>query len=134
MRIMLDTNVIISVLLFANSRMTNMMNYIFTTHRLVLSDYIMDELKYVATRKFPSKVEMIEKFLSSMDFEIASNRNGQNNLYIRDPKDYPILASAKTNDVDILITGDKDFLDIRIDSPEIITPSEFINKYIYNQN
>ena len=55
MRIMLDTNVIISVLLFANSRMTNMMNYIFTTHRLVLSDYIMDELKYVATRKFPSK-------------------------------------------------------------------------------
>ena len=51
MRIMLDTNVIISVLLFANSRMTNMMNYIFTTHRLVLSDYIMTQKSITSRRQ-----------------------------------------------------------------------------------
>ena len=55
MRIMLDTNVLISVLLFPGSKMNAMMNYIFTHHQLVLSSYVVDELKSVVRRKFPSK-------------------------------------------------------------------------------
>jgi len=34
--------------------------------------------------------------------------------------------------VDILISGDKDFEDIKIDTPEILKPSEFLKKY-YNE-
>ena len=33
-------------------------------------------------------------------------------------------------DVDILITGDKDFEDVKIEKPEIVTPNEFYEKYI----
>jgi predicted nucleic acid-binding protein len=33
------------------------------------------------------------------------------------------------SDVDILISGDKDFDDVKLEKPEIITPSEFINTY-----
>jgi predicted nucleic acid-binding protein len=32
-------------------------------------------------------------------------------------------------DADILITGDRDFNDVEIDRPEIMTPSEFMNIY-----
>jgi len=32
-------------------------------------------------------------------------------------------------DVDILITGDKDFAAVDIDRPEILTPTEFLSKY-----
>lgn len=47
---------------------------------------------------------------------------------IRDLMDYPILYTAIIEDVDILITGDKDFFEIEIEKPEIMTPSEFIEK------
>jgi len=41
----------------------------------------------------------------------------------------PVLVSAIQEDVDILITGDKDFSDIEIEKPEILTPSEYLNLY-----
>ncbi|MGI6145748.1 MAG: hypothetical protein ACOYED_08300 [Peptococcia bacterium] len=41
----------------------------------------------------------------------------------------PILVTALLSDVDILITGDKDFFDVDIDRPEILTPREYLEKY-----
>ena len=32
-------------------------------------------------------------------------------------------------EVDVLITGDKDFKDVDIERPEICTPNEFLEKY-----
>ena len=49
---------------------------------------------------------------------------------IRDIKDYPVLYTAIIEDVDILITGDKDFKDIDIEKPEIMTPTEFLEFYL----
>jgi len=48
---------------------------------------------------------------------------------MRDEYDYPILSTAILEDVDILITGDKDFAVVDIDRPEILTPSQFLRKY-----
>ena len=47
---MLDTNILISVLLFPGAKMNAMMNYIFTHHQLVLSSYVVDELKGIVER------------------------------------------------------------------------------------
>ena len=44
---------------------------------------------------------------------------------IRDIKDLPVLVSAILSDSDILITGDKDFEDIKIDKPLIFTPAAY---------
>jgi len=57
MRIMLDTNVLISALLFPGTKMDAMMNYIFTNHQLVLSSYVVDELKNVVRRKLQILLE-----------------------------------------------------------------------------
>ncbi|GBF33744.1 hypothetical protein DCCM_2854 [Desulfocucumis palustris] len=48
---------------------------------------------------------------------------------IRDEKDKPVLLSAITADVNVLITGDKDFTGIDVDRPEILTPTEFLDRY-----
>jgi predicted nucleic acid-binding protein len=40
---------------------------------------------------------------------------------IRDKKDYPILASAIIADVDVFITGDKDFSAVDIERPEVMS-------------
>ena len=36
---------------------------------------------------------------------------------IRVPDDYPVLCTAVTEDVDVLITGDKDFNDVDVEKP-----------------
>ena len=44
MRIMLDTNVLISMILFPGNRFTRMLEYITQQHTLVLSSFVVDEL------------------------------------------------------------------------------------------
>lgn len=131
MKIMLDTNVLISALLFPGTKMDAMMNCIFTQHHLVLSSYVVDELKRVVKRKFPNKEMVINKLLLMMSFEYVYTPNEiENGIFnIRDMKDYPVLYTAIIEDVDILITGDKDFSDIDIEKPEIMSPTQFMEKY-----
>lgn len=49
---------------------------------------------------------------------------------IRDWNDYPVLYTAIVEDVDVFITGDKDFADVEIEKPAIMSPAEFIDRYI----
>ena len=132
MRIMLDTNVLISVLLFPGAKMNAMMNYIFTHHQLVLSSYVVDELKSVIRRKFPSKELAINKLLMMMSFEyVYTPETIESGLFdIRDVKDYPVLYTAIIEDVDILVTGDKDFSDIHVEKPEIMSPAQFMERFL----
>ena len=45
---------------------------------------------------------------------------------VRDAKDSPILATAILENVDVFITGDKDFLVLEPETPEIVTIAEFL--------
>ena len=129
MRIMLDTNVLISALLFPGTKMDAMMNYIFTNHQLVLSSYVVDELKNVVRRKFPGKEMIINKLLSfEYVYTPGSMESGLFN--IRDIKDYPVLYTAIIEDVDILVTGDKDFSDIDVEKPKIMSPTQFMENFL----
>ncbi len=132
MRVMLDTNVLLSVLLFPGERMDRMMRCIFERHRLVLSSFVLNELAYVVERKFPSKAKAVDALLAGMSYELVyTPQEMDESLFeIRDPKDYPVLYTAIAEGVDVLITGDKDFADVGIDHPEIMTPAEFIAEYL----
>lgn len=131
MRIMLDTNVLISALLFPSARMNAMMHCILAEHRMILSSYVVDELKYVVQRKFPTRIGIVDQLLTGMNYEYVytPQKMDENMFDIRDYKDYPVLFTAMVEDVDILITGDKDFLDVDVDFPDIMTPSEFMDCY-----
>ena len=133
MRVMLDTNVLLSALLFPSERMDRMMRCIFEEHRLVLSSFVVDELGYVVNRKFPAKAAAVDRLLSAMSYELVYTPQVMDRSWfdIRDPKDYPVLYTAILEDVDVLITGDKDFADVGIDHPEIMTPAEFIAQYLH---
>lgn len=132
MRIMLDTNVLISLILFPSVRMNAMMEYIFANHELVLSSFVVDELKTVVHRKFPAKEQAVDKFLTAMSYDLVyTPQKMENSLFnIRDTRDYPVLYTAMVENVDILLTGDKDFDDIEIEKPEILTPSAFIERHL----
>ena len=111
MRIMIDTNVLVSALLFPSPHMSKLMYEITSKHRLVLSSYIVDELLNVTRRKFPDKIEAVDLLLSQLPYELVyTPKQPKPGLFeICDEKDYPVLYSAITEGVDIFITGDKDF-------------------------
>ncbi len=57
---MVDTNVLISLLVFSSKKMNQMMECIFMEHQLVLSSYIVEELRDVVKGKFPNKVGVVD--------------------------------------------------------------------------
>lgn len=132
MRVMLDTNVLLSALLFPSERMNGMMRCIFEEHRLVLSSFVAEELSLVVERKFPAKAAVVDQLLSAMSYEFVYTPQimDRERFEIRDSKDYPVLYTAMLEDVDILITGDKDFADVKVERPEILTPAEFIRRFV----
>ena len=129
---MLDTNVLISILIFDSKKLKLLLNKITNDYYLVLSSYVIDELKEVVKRKFNNKLYDLEIFLYNLPFEIYYTPNSilnTDNKAIHDVKDFPVLYSSVMSDVDVLVTGDKDFSDIKLEKPEILTPSNFFDKY-----
>ncbi len=133
MRIMLDTNVLLSAVIFRSTSMQNMMQRIMEDHRLVLSSYVMDECYEVVQRKKPALVAALDRLFESIPFEMVhtpQNLPEHDWFTIRDKDDEKVLYAAIAADVDILITGDKDFCDIVIEKPEILTPAQFQQRYL----
>lgn len=128
---MVDTNVLISLLVLSSKKMNRMMECIFMEHQLVLSSYIVEELKDVVRRKFPDKVCVVDTLLAKMNYEYVYTPDilDETLFVIRDVKDYPVLYTAILEDVDILVTGDNDFSDVDLNKPEILTPAEFVERY-----
>jgi predicted nucleic acid-binding protein len=87
----------------------------------------------VVKRKFPSRIKNVELFLRKLQFTLIHTPSVDildSDIIIRDKKDYPVMASAIIADVDVLITGDKDFDDVDVERPEIMNIIEFIKSYM----
>lgn len=128
MRIMTDTNILISAILFPNSIAKRVLEKILVEHQLVLCSYIIDEIHKVFESKFWDKIEIVEPFLLELSFELVytpKRINPDKYPNIRDKNDLPILVSAILSDIDIFITGDKDFHAVDIEKPRIITLKDF---------
>ena len=129
---MVDTNVLISALVFQSEHLTKVVEKAAEEYTLVLCSYVIDEINTVVERKFPKHKSTINKFLSKLSFELVYSPKeieSERLFDIRDENDYIILHTAIIEDVDVLITGDKDFAAVDIDRPEILTPTEFLSKY-----
>jgi len=131
MRIMLDTNVLISAIVLKSKAMNELMDLVLNEHKLVLSSYVIDELKQVVSRKFKRKSSALDEFLTVLPYEFVYTPDAMDKdlFEIRDEMDYPVLYTAIIEGVDILVTGDKDFAQVEIEKPEILTPAEFLAEY-----
>ena len=132
MRIMLDTNILISIIFFPNEQMNKLKEALCNKHSIVLCSYVIEELQSVVERKFKNKMVALDIFLESLSYEFVYTPkffDVNNYPQMRDKKDIPVLVSAICEDVDVLLSGDVDFFSVEIDRPEILTPSEFMKKY-----
>ena len=131
MRVMLDTNILISAFVFKSKKMNELIYKLSTEHEIVICSYTIEELKELIDTKFKVTQKDLDEFLKDFPFILVySPTRVENKLFeIRDKDDYIILHTAIIEDVDVFITGDKDFNDIDIDKPEIMNATEFLEKY-----
>lgn len=101
-------------------------------HQIVVCDYVIEELRLVTKRKFSEKKKFLDYFFLELPFELVYTPKSLDiNKFpkMRDIKDSPILATAIMENVDVFLTGDKDFLVLDVEIPEILTMTEFLEKY-----
>ena len=98
----------------------------------VISDQVIDELKRIFDRKFPHRRTSLDTFLESLFSTVTiiatPDKEERSERAIRDVKDRPILRAAINADIDIFITGDKDFLESGLKEPRIMTAAEFYGR------
>lgn len=136
MRVLADTNILFSAIIRPNSIPAQALLKITEEHTLVLCDQNLTELRDVFQRKAPKFLAVVETFLMELSYELIPAVK-QTKIEMRDPKDQPILNAAALHDVDIIVTGDKDFLALELDKPECMTASDFMEKHsaiINNKN
>ena len=71
MRIMIDTNVIISAVYNPASASSRVLQGICREHDLVLCDYIVAKYYDVVKRRFPQHVSAMDKLLTSLGYEMV---------------------------------------------------------------
>jgi len=117
---MIDSNVFISAIVLSSPHLLKLIDVIAENHTIILSTYIIDELKRVTKKKFPARYDSMESRLKRIPYVLLytpETINASDYPYIRDKKDLPILVSALNEDVDVIITGDEDFAAVEIDEP-----------------
>ena len=124
MKVMADTNIIISALLFPASLPARVLLHIADNHGLVLCDHIVAELRDVVARKRPDLLGDLDVLLAQLSYDLVIAPQKPNKL-IQDPKDQPILNAAIMAKVDIIVTGDKHFLQSNLDRPRTMSPADF---------
>ena len=100
--------------------------YITQYHNVVLCDKNISELRDVLSRKKPEKLLYAEILLTEMSYELIPATYHIEKV-IRDAKDQPILNAAIIADVDIILTGDKDFLCLDLEKPKCMTVNYFLS-------
>ncbi len=131
MIVIIDTNVLVS----ASKNSAGIPNLALEKameppYHAVICDQTLEELHRVYHRKFPDELHALQKFLTKSLRLLEVIRTPDDPLEIeakiRDTKDRPILRAAIMINADVLITGDRDFLESGIERPLIVTPAKFV--------
>ena len=126
MRVFLDTNVLVSA--FATRGLcADVLRLTLSEHDLVLGTVVVAELRRVLLGKIKlpkAQWSAIEAFLR--EHEVVARPRKAPSIRVRDASDRWILATAIAAKADVLVTGDRDLLDVAGESPvRILTPREF---------
>ena len=132
MRVLIDTNVLISAALSANG--VPYRAYVkaasYPNHGLICEQNV-DEMKRIFNKKFPKRLAALDKFLSiallTLELVPIPTYENMSESQVRDADDRPILRAAIAAKADVLLTGDKDFLESGLENPKIMTPAEFLD-------
>ena len=126
MRVFLDTNVLVSA--FATRGLcADVFRLVLAEHTLVTGEVVLRELSRALKSRIRlprSRMDEIVSFLR--EYEVVPKPKAPSSIPIRDEDDRWVLASAIAGAADVLISGDRDLLDVAEKAPlKILDPRGF---------
>jgi len=129
MRVFLDTNVLVSAVA-TRGLCADVFREVLTSHELIVSDALLKEVKKVLQQKFTVPPSLISEFLNLLKQDtifIKPSRSPE--VTLKDKSDLIIIASALSGTADLLVTGDKELLNLgNVENLEIVSPRVFWEK------
>ena len=131
MKVFIDTNILISAAVWSHSVPAQALDKALSRPNIgMVCQQNIDEMVNTFYNKFRDRLHLLSDFLSdtipALVFVPVPPRIHFSEGSIRDVKDRPILRAAINARADILLTGDKDFLESGIAAPRIMSASEFL--------
>lgn len=129
MRVFLDTNVIASATA-TRGLCADVLRTVIEFHELVVSEHLIGELRRVLKDKFGAPAEVIADVTWLLQqYTIAAESAPLADLPLKDLADVAIVSAALNGGADVLVTGDKEVLEIKsVGSMQILTPRQFWDK------
>ena len=94
----------------------------------VVCDQSVGKLRRVYNQKFPHRIRALERFLAValtvLEVVPAPAVDVSDEALVRDASDRPILRAAIAAKADVLVTGNRDFLESGITDPKVVTATE----------
>ena len=126
MKVALDTNVLVSAVA-TRGLCADILQATLAEHELVVGETVLAELSRVLRQKIRVPAQTIHE----LDAFLRDQANivpeaPALHLKIRDPADRLVLAEAIAGEADVLVTGDRDLLDIAARAPiPLVSPRGF---------
>jgi len=129
MKILLDTNVLASAAA-TRGLCADVLREVFASHDLFISEQVLNELRRVLRLKFGVGQDLIDDFIQLLQQDsVFAQPSRVPKIKLQDTEDLTILAAAITAGAEVLITGDKELLDLgRVENLEILSPRQFWEK------
>lgn len=126
MKVALDTNVLVSA--FATRGLcADLVHAIVAEHQLIVGVTVLTELRRVLREKMKVPTDTIREVEAFLHREaVVVEQAPVLSVKLRDKSDVAVLAEAIGGGADVLVTGDRDLLDIADSAPlRIVTPRGF---------
>jgi len=129
MKVFLDTNVLVSAMA-TRGLCADVLREILTSHQLVVSAALFNELRRVLRKKPQIPDELIDDAIEMLQQDAHfATPSTLSDVKIRDKDGLMILLSALDGSADLLVTGDKELLNLgKIQDMEIVSPRGFWTK------
>jgi putative PIN family toxin of toxin-antitoxin system len=128
-KVFLDTNVLVSG--FATRGLcADVIRLILAEHELFTADIVLTELKRVLKHKIQLPGEQIQEILTFLESQTVQHKpTSPSSIPVHVEDDQWVLASALAAKADVLVTGDKDLLDVveQVSGLTITDPRGFWN-------
>ena len=128
-KVILDTNIYISSFLFGGNART-VFDYCFLYQEVIISDFIIDEIKKTLTGKFKLNSTQQDSLVGLLLTQAKKIEPlGEKPDICRDSDDNNILWLAQYSQAEFLITGDKNLLIItEFTKTKIIHPKDYLTE------
>lgn len=129
MKILLDTNVLVSAFLSKGGYCHEVLDHAASAHELWVTPFIKTELSHVLRNKFHLSDTLVKEILKfTSEFYIQGETAHSAPRICRDSKDDQVLADAIANGLDAILTGDNDLLDLGSHKGiRILSPKDYWN-------